>query len=290
MTAKSEIPDDPVRERFASAAAAVRSNLRMAIDLVMVHNELSVGGPQPRVSLNWAIVIAAVSAWERFIVDAASTFADGRLQKPDLDKAQYADPAAKLLTKVGATETDFLTGLRIHAATNWSGIRLRAMEDLIGTNPGHRSGLVFGQHLNQWITFRNALAHHNVTRLIERAAKPDTWTEPRIGDPYKSSIHGRFRLWEYEIIRNHPTYGEQRYTGASTNAGCVRGCLALIIQAVDWLIVDIAQAHRRTWDSSHLRLPDEWFQRDLPPTFRSARAENYENWTLWGGPEPMPLS
>lgn len=65
---------------------------------MIVHNELPVDGPQPRVSLNRAIVIAAVSAWERFIVDAITAFADGRLRNRDLDKAQYAGPAARLLT------------------------------------------------------------------------------------------------------------------------------------------------------------------------------------------------
>jgi hypothetical protein len=126
--------------------------------------------------------------------------------------------------------------------------------------------------------------HHDVLRLIERASKPGTWTDAKIGDPYKSEPRGRFRLWEYEIIRNDPVHGEQRFTGASTNAGCVRGCLALVVQTVDWLIADIAQAHGRAWDADYLRLPDAWFRRSLPPTFRGARAENYENWTLWGGP------
>src|SRR5262249_1942411 len=156
-------------------------------------------GPQPRVSLNWAIVIGAVSAWERFIADTVSMFAGDRLRTLDMGKAQYADSAARLLTEVGATETDFLHRLRIHAATNWSGVRLRAMEDLIGTTPGDRSGLTFAQHLNQWVTLRNALAHHSVPRLIERASEPTTWTDPKIGDPYESVLHGRFRLWEYEI-------------------------------------------------------------------------------------------
>lgn len=293
MTAQIGTSSGLLYDRFESVAVAAWSNLSLAVDLVLVHNERPVDGRQPRVSLNRAIVVAAVSAWERFIVDTVSVFAGHRLptlNKGDRDKTQYAGPAARLLTASGATGTDFLPRLRVHAATNWSGIRLRAMEDLIGTAPGDTSGLTFGQHLNQWVTLRNALVHHDVQRLIDRAGDPNRWTDPKIGDPYKSSLHGRVLLWECEIVRNDPVHGKQSYTGASTNAGCVRGCLALIIQAVDWLIVDIARAHGRAWDTTDLRLPDEWFQRNLPPTFRGASPENFENWTLWGGPKLYRLA
>jgi hypothetical protein len=283
VAAKTKIPDPKLCGQFESVAATVQSNLSLAIDLVIVHNERRVSGPQPRVSLNWGIVIATMSAWERFIVDTVSMFAGSKLAPHDLDRAKYAGPAAKLLTKVGATDTDFLSRLPVHAATNWSGIRLRAMEDLIGTTAGQTSGLTFEQHLNQWVTFRNALAHHGVPRLLARSENPSTWTDPMIGDPYKSVTGERFRLWEYEIIRTDPVYGDQRYAGASTNAGCVRGCLALVIQAVDWLIADICQAHGRSWDTTYLRLPGEWFQRRLPPKYRGARAANHVNWSLWGG-------
>jgi hypothetical protein len=61
-------------------------------------------------------------------------------------------------------------------------------------------------------------------------------------------------------------HGTQRYTGPSTNVDCVRGCLALTIQAASWLIADIAQAYGPAWDTAYLRLTVEWFQRNLPPT------------------------
>lgn len=119
------------------------------------------------------------------------------------------------------------------------------MEDLVGTNPGHRSGLTFAQHLNQWITFRNALAHHSVPQLIERAAKPDTWTNPKIGDPASPTSMGDPDCGSTRSSRTiQPTASSATPARAPTPA-VSGGCLALIIQAVDRLIVKIAQAHGR---------------------------------------------
>ena len=59
-----------------------------------------------------------------------------------------------------------------------------------------------------------------------------------------------------------------------------RGCLALVIQTIDWLIVDICRAHGRAWDSEDLRLPASWFQRKLPPRFR---------WNHSRRPRPLDL-
>lgn len=52
MSTESQITNGSLREQFESVAAAAQANLRLAIDLVMVHNESPVDGLQPRVSLN----------------------------------------------------------------------------------------------------------------------------------------------------------------------------------------------------------------------------------------------
>ena len=116
---------------------------------------------------------------------------------------------------------------------------MQAMENLTADAPGRLSGLTFAQHLNQWVTVRNALTHGSIRRLLRRVNDPARWQDPKIGDPYASVIHGRFRLWESDATGGSGQPDEQRLVGATIQSGCARGCLSLIIQAVDWLIVDI---------------------------------------------------
>lgn len=285
MTTSGAIPVNlGLADEFADIADAVRSNLSLAVDLVMVHNERPVAGSQPRAALNWSVVLGAMSAWERFVVDTATLF-DGK-GKLKTDLAQYAGRADALLTQTGAIEIGFLPRLQVRAATNWVGRGLRSMEDLVGNKPGVFSGLTLAQHLNQWVTLRNAIVHHGIARLNDRARDPRFWkSAPQIGDPYQSAFGGRVCLWEFERVRTDPaTGGKASMWDVSRHAGCVRGCLATVIQVVDWIIVDISRAFGRDWDADGLRLPEVWFRRDLPLTFRGGSKEQYQTWTLWGGP------
>ncbi|MEC3977165.1 hypothetical protein [Amycolatopsis sp. H20-H5] len=52
-----------------AVSRAARHNLRTALDLIAIHSEKPVRGPQPRSSLNPFTVLAAVGSWERFITD-----------------------------------------------------------------------------------------------------------------------------------------------------------------------------------------------------------------------------
>lgn len=276
-------------ERFGQVARAARDNLGAVIDLVLVHNEKPVRGRQPRASLNRAIVVAAVGAWERFITDTSHAFKHDHNDPrwgPGSDSAgrgqHYARPAADQLSKGGMTDGTFLPRLHVSAATNWSGVRMRAMEELKGEAPGRLSGLTFTQHLQQWVTLRNALAHGSIRQLMGWVDDPGHWGDQ---DPYASELHGRYRLWESDATGGEPRRDEPQMAGTTVQSGCARGCLALIVQTVDWLIVDIGQAHGRGWDVEGLRLPETWFGRELPPAFRGARADRYAHWTLWGGPE-----
>lgn len=73
----TELPEPVLRERFGLVAEAARDNLGAAIDLVLVHNEKEVRGRQPRASLNRAVVVMAIGAWDRFIADTCSAFTTG---------------------------------------------------------------------------------------------------------------------------------------------------------------------------------------------------------------------
>lgn len=60
------------REAFALAANYTRAGLQDAIDLILIHNEVSVRGDQPRTTLNPLIAMLSVAAWERFVADIAA--------------------------------------------------------------------------------------------------------------------------------------------------------------------------------------------------------------------------
>ena len=158
------------------------------------------------------------------------------------------------------------------------------METLTGDHPGQRSGLTFSQHLNQWVTVRNALAHGSIRELLRQVIAPPERTDPRIRAAYTSISGERYRLWESDAVGTTSQHGEDRL-GGTIQSGCARGCLALVIQTIDWLIVDICHAHGRAWGSEDLRLPASWFQRKLPSRFRSTTPDGHVHGTLRGGPE-----
>jgi hypothetical protein len=285
-----KLPDTVVNGRFGLVAAAARENLGAAIDMILIHNEKEVRGRQPRASLNRAIVVTAIGAWDRFVADTRHAFTStdprwGSGLDPSNFGDLYAQRSAELLTAAGATEPFFWQRLCLVAATNWSGVRMRCMETLTGDQPGQRSGLTFSQHLNQWVTVRNALAHGSIRELLRQVNAPPKRTDPRILAAYTSASGKRYRLWESDAVGTASRHGEDRLRGATIQSGCARGCLALVIQVIDWLIVDICCAHGRAWDAEDLRLPASWFQRRLPSPFRSATPDGHAHWTLWGGPK-----
>jgi hypothetical protein len=235
------LPDTVVHARFGLVTSAARENLGAAIDMILVHNEKEVRGRQPRASLNRAVVVTAVGAWDRFVADTryAFTSTDPRWGS-GLDSSNYGDlyarRSAELLNAAGAIEPFFWQRLRLVAATNWSGVRMRGMETLVGDHPGQRSGLTSSQHLNQWVTVRNALAHGSIRELLRQIDAPPARANPRIRSAYTSISGERYRLWESDAVGIASQHGEARLGGATIQSGCARGCLALVIQLIDWLI------------------------------------------------------
>lgn len=286
----SILPPAAQLKRFERVTKAAQDNLGAVIDLVLLHNEEVVRGRQPRASLNRAIIVGSVSAWERFITDTINAFTydkddDGWGSGTDASKSgqQYPDSASGKLANDGVTSDPFLPRIHVSAAASWKGITLQRMEDLDGYTPGNKSGLTFSQHLRQWLELRNAIAHGSIRQLVHKIDDPG---RGKPGDPYTTAAGGRYRLWASDATGGDPTkVGPQHLEGATFQAGCARGCLALVIQAIDWLIVDIGQSHGRAWNVEQLRLPEAWFATKLPPLFRGTTSDGKAHWTLWDGPE-----
>jgi hypothetical protein len=81
----------PTEESFALVCRHARLNVRDALDLIAVHAEKAVSGAQPRAALNPAIVVAAVSSWERFVADLVGALTP--LDAPASDDIAMPEPA-----------------------------------------------------------------------------------------------------------------------------------------------------------------------------------------------------
>jgi hypothetical protein len=234
----TKVPDPMLRERLGLVTEAPRDNLGAAIDLVLVHNEKEVRGRQPRALAEPAVVVMAISAWDRFIADTSSAFTTdpdyphwGSGLDDSATRGLYAGPAAALLTEAGATEMPFLQRLRVRAATSWSGVRMQAMENLTADAPGRFSGLTFAQYLSQWVTVRNALAHGGIRRLLRRADDPARWQDPKIGDPYASVLHWCFRLWESDATGGSGEPDQLRLVAPRSSRAAPAGASASLLSA-----------------------------------------------------------
>lgn len=62
--------------RFDEVCNETKKNLKTALDLIAIHHEKDVRGPQPRASLNPFTALAAAAAWERFLADVVGAAQD----------------------------------------------------------------------------------------------------------------------------------------------------------------------------------------------------------------------
>jgi hypothetical protein len=169
-------------------ATGARLNLAAAVNLVIVHNErpipLRSTGSQasPRTSLNRAIVLLAVGAWERFVADAVAAVKDpvahGSVwmvgDRTSRVSDAYAEAAEQRLVN-GRVASSFRSRWSATVAGGWAGRRLEKLEVLTGLTPGMGLALSLCQHLDQWVELRNGLAHHEVVGLARRADDAQLW-------------------------------------------------------------------------------------------------------------------
>lgn len=206
--------------------------------------------------MNPLTVLLAVSAWERFVVDARAVAMDlwtepGQFGKPS-DKlprsvawlGNRGNPAAPgHATKLFST----LSGGRLPGAwhvrtfTGWSGKSPQARRDLDGDDPA-----ALAEEADAAVMLRNAIAH--------RAMAQDRNAE---AGPYRES----------DAENSH-----------TVQAGWARTVLAFFLQLTDQAIVAVAT--EAGYNAEQYRLPEKWFTAD-PPKLRGVDKPG----ALWGGYE-----
>jgi hypothetical protein len=248
---KSRAGISPTEESFALACRHARLNVRDALDLIAVHAEESVSGAQPRVALNPAIVVAAVSSWERFVadlvgavtpLDTASTSDDGAMPEPatrwapgtfEGDSSHQPSAVGGRLRNLGyLNRPNVVARWMADVPTGWWGVRPTGWRRL---GPGTEETWGVEDYLASAILVRNAGAHRSAAAL---AAVAERRNLPFLDSDAKST---------------------------TIQHGYARGIVALVIQVLDSTITAISED--RGWSGDH-RLPDAWFLGKPQPTGR----------------------
>ncbi len=222
------------RHQFASVCSDARDAFRDVFDLVLIHNEQQVSRNQPRTTLNSAIAMFSVAAWERFvshvgqITDATHTHpfeGPGLVQSRGayLGSDKHGTPAVKILN--GASAGTIPANWRIRLPHSGSGKRLSFEPACTGLDPR----LI--EVANWWIGIRNGVAHRTLPAVLN-------WV-------YVSNAGD----WE----------------GGTINTTLARFALTLFLQLVDQSIRTIADSVGLS-DPRDLWLPEDWLSGQLRPT------------------------
>ena len=229
----TEAGSQPLGQRdlapFAEICADSRHGFEDALDLVLIHNEHDVKGNQPRRKLNPLIVLLAVAAWERFVVDVHALMS-GEWREPGFhpkeNRAAYLDSAVRVLGPVSAGALP--SSWKVRAFGGWRGKSPRAAVLLDCTVAEQRKELE--RDIAAWINLRNKVAHRCM---------------PQDQDPY----------WRSDADTH------------TIQAGEARAALAEFLQLTDQTIVAIGTAAGFP-DVEKLRLPVSWFVAEPPPGLR----------------------
>jgi hypothetical protein len=239
-------------DRLKQVTRAAQLNVQTALDLIAIHSEKSVRGPQPRASLNPFTVLAAVGSWERFVADliSATTEADWKGPGGHKSKAGSHWPHAidGHLTRLG------LLPQRLSAlweakvpTTGWSGVQPRGWRNILQGSPtDERQQLL--DYLAETRRTRNAAAHYaHLQNALEAAHKggQDGWY------PWQSDAQS-----------------------PSLQSGYARGVTAVYLQLVDCTAVIVARA--QNWNAENYRLPEDWF-------YAESQTARFAGVQFWGG-------
>jgi hypothetical protein len=240
------------RDPFAQICGHARSGLRDVIDLMLIHNEQSVRGDQPRSTLNRLIAFLSVAAWERFIADLGGMSQapiSGPHPAPGTTNSRRGGAylsaqktgSGNAVDVLDGTSTGSLPGhLRLRLPESGSGKRLTFGQPLTGMHPD----LV--DSVNWWIGLRNGVAHRSV-------AKMPTWLY--VSDATASQ-------------------------GKTVNTTTARFAFALFAQLMDRSMQGVAEAAGMT-RPAELGLPADWLTGQLLP---SRGVTDPDQLRLWSGP------
>ncbi|KFU75416.1 hypothetical protein SAMN04489729_6990 [Amycolatopsis lurida] len=237
-------------DRFSQVSQAARRNIRTALDLIAIHSEQPVRGPQPRSSLNPFTVLAAVGAWERLIADLTSAASQTNWRGPGGHKTTGAHwPSAVDAHMISHQLLAAPLTSRWEAAfpARWKGITPLGWTTVRQTSPAADRDKLLA-YITASRRARNAAAHY---ALVENASAAAQDMDSEGWYPWQSDAHK-----------------------PSLPAGFARGLAAVYLQLIDCTIDFVA--HERNWDAGAHRPPADWFR-------SRCRESRYDGVALWAG-------
>ncbi|WP_067572295.1 hypothetical protein [Nocardia acidivorans] len=221
------------REAFARIVDDTRQGFAEVIDLILIHNERTVSGPQPRTTLNPLIAMLSVAAWERFVADvgALARSADPASVRPgevksngfnvisDNEEGGHSKAVSTLKAASGGILPD---RWRILVTTVSPGVFLKFGYTAEGLDPQ------MTELVDWWILVRHKVAHRAFPQLLK-------WTEQSDAED-----------------------------GKTINATLARSAFTLFLQLADQSIRALTEAAEFE-SPDQLWLPEDWLTGTLLP-------------------------
>lgn len=159
------------RSAFASICDDTRTGFSQVIDLILIHNERRVSGPQPRTTLNPLIATLSVAVWERFVADIghlARSVSSEAVRPGEVDSQgfsrlgddKHGGRSAAVSTLAAASGQLLPDRWRIRLVTGSPGKGLRFGYTAEGLDPW----LV--ELVDWWVNVRNKVVHRGLPQLL----------------------------------------------------------------------------------------------------------------------------
>lgn len=233
------------RHGFALICADTRTAFSDVIDLLLIHNEQAVHGPQPRTTLNRVAAMLSVAAWERLVADIAelartadpATFEPGQSDSRGhnrLGANRDGGRSTAVSALMAASDGVIPNAWRIRLATSGSGKQLAFGSIAHGLDPD----LV--ELVDWWIDIRHKVAHRGLPQQPQ-------WLEPT-----------------------------DAHDGRSINTTTARSAFTLFLQLADQTIRTICDTAPFT--DPDLSLPRDWMTGAIRPQRGVADRQQLRLW------------
>jgi hypothetical protein len=238
------------------ACLRARGAMTDAMDLLLIHNERPVSGDQPRAVLNPLVVVLAVSAWERLVVELGAAVGlpfDERDSPGRLKSGKLAKPTIKVLrqaTASAAAERRLPEALTVTFYDRADGRRLNRPSEIAAADAFDE----LAERFDHYVELRHGGAHRLVPQKMTLSVdglRSDAASSPDTG-----------------------------FVGLTINTSIARIVLAAYLQLVDQTIACVLEsAGTGGEDAKACRLPAWWFSDDR----ESSGTRTSTPGCLWGG-------
>jgi len=252
---------------FSRACESARANLKVALDLLAIHGEKAVSGPQHRSSLNPFTALAAAGAWERFLADVVGA-AQNTAAKPWPGPGHFELPERKVNGKTLSPKwipSDLNTYLRGEGV-------ITGIADLTD----------FWEAWLQDPAVVKPVMDPRDWDYVRYPQTPSRFEQALKNAQYMRNGAAHFALPQNAIKSIPYGYIWEGDAGSDTiQHWAALAVTALFLQLIDCSIAAIAKDHGWTRNTDYRPIPPGWFKATVP-----ASDKRYPGLQFWKG-EPL---